>query len=156
MNGSPVLGFMSSTYSPDLGATRAPPTKFSSRSIGPPCPGALPRPRRHSHIRSLKARMIGKFRKPGVEGLDPDQMSRYGVGIRNPAPVPGRTTTMPGRAPAKPRTPAPRPRSTDASVVAPVSLDDVDRKIIGVLQRDGRCPYGTIAKQVGLSEAAVR
>ncbi|HEV3328682.1 MAG TPA: Lrp/AsnC family transcriptional regulator, partial [Acidimicrobiales bacterium] len=43
-----------------------------------------------------------------------------------------------------------------ASVVAPVSLDDVDRKIIGVLQRDGRCPYGTIAKQVGLSEAAVR
>jgi Lrp/AsnC family transcriptional regulator for asnA, asnC and gidA len=63
---------------------------------------------------------------------------------------------MPGRAPAKPRTPAPRQRSTDASVVAPVSLDDVDRKIIGVLQRDGRCPYGTIAKQVGLSEAAVR
>ena len=39
---------------------------------------------------------------------------------------------------------------------AAVPLDDVDRKIIGVLQGDGRCPYGTIADQVGLSEAAVR
>lgn len=63
---------------------------------------------------------------------------------------------MPGRAPAKPRTPTARPRPTDTTVTTPVSLDDVDRKIIGVLQRDGRCPYGTIAKQVGLSEAAVR
>ena len=63
---------------------------------------------------------------------------------------------MPGRAPAKPRRPTARPRPTDTSVTAPVTLDDVDRKIIGVLQRDGRCPYGTIAEQVGLSEAAVR
>jgi Lrp/AsnC family transcriptional regulator for asnA, asnC and gidA len=37
-----------------------------------------------------------------------------------------------------------------------VALDDVDRKIISVLQRDGRAPYGAIADQVGLSEAAVR
>jgi Lrp/AsnC family transcriptional regulator for asnA, asnC and gidA len=37
-----------------------------------------------------------------------------------------------------------------------VALDDVDRKIISVLQRDGRTPYGTIAEHVGLSEAAVR
>ncbi len=63
---------------------------------------------------------------------------------------------MPGHAPTKRGTPAPKPRPTDASSGAPVSLDDVDRKIIGVLQRDGRCPYGTIAAQVGLSEAAVR
>ena len=31
-----------------------------------------------------------------------------------------------------------------------------NRAIIEALQRDGRCPYGTIAQQVGLSEAAVR
>jgi Lrp/AsnC family transcriptional regulator for asnA, asnC and gidA len=37
-----------------------------------------------------------------------------------------------------------------------VALDAIDRKIIGVLQGDGRCAYGTIADQVGLSEAAVR
>ena len=37
-----------------------------------------------------------------------------------------------------------------------MALDDVDRRIISVLQGDGRCPYGTIAEQVGLSEAAVR
>ncbi len=41
-------------------------------------------------------------------------------------------------------------------MTTPVVLDDVDRQIISVLQRDGRCPYGTIAEQVGLSEAAVR
>lgn len=63
---------------------------------------------------------------------------------------------MPRRAPAAPKTTATRPRASEPSAAAPVSLDDVDRKIIGVLQRDGRCPYGTIAQQVGLSEAAVR
>src|SRR3974390_1599629 len=36
------------------------------------------------------------------------------------------------------------------------TLDDADRKIIGLLQRDGRRPYGAIAEDVGLSEAAVR
>ena len=51
---------------------------------------------------------------------------------------------------------APRRRSSETTVTGPVTLDDVDRKIIGVLQGDGRCPYGTIADQVGLSEAAVR
>jgi Lrp/AsnC family transcriptional regulator, regulator for asnA, asnC and gidA len=61
---------------------------------------------------------------------------------------------MPGRAPANRG--AASSRSTDVTVTSPVALDDVDRKIIGVLQRDGRCPYGTIAQQVGLSEAAVR
>jgi Lrp/AsnC family transcriptional regulator for asnA, asnC and gidA len=35
-------------------------------------------------------------------------------------------------------------------------LDDCNRAIIEALQRDGRLPYGTIAEEVGLSEAAVR
>jgi len=41
-------------------------------------------------------------------------------------------------------------------VAASTALDDADRKIIGMLQRDGRRPYGAIAEDVGLSEAAVR
>lgn len=35
-------------------------------------------------------------------------------------------------------------------------LDDTNRAIIEALQRDGRRPYGSIAEEVGLSEAAVR
>ncbi len=35
-------------------------------------------------------------------------------------------------------------------------LDDANRAIIEALQRDGRLPYGAIADEVGLSEAAVR
>src|SRR4051794_23432204 len=35
-------------------------------------------------------------------------------------------------------------------------LDDVSKKIIEQLQADGRRPYATIGKAVGLSEAAVR
>lgn len=35
-------------------------------------------------------------------------------------------------------------------------LDDANRAIIEALQRDGRLAYGTIAEEVGLSEAAVR
>ncbi len=35
-------------------------------------------------------------------------------------------------------------------------LDDANRAIIEALQRDGRLPYGSIAEEVGLSEAAVR
>ncbi|RDI67959.1 Lrp/AsnC family transcriptional regulator [Nocardia pseudobrasiliensis] len=38
---------------------------------------------------------------------------------------------------------------------APV-LDDIARQIIAQLQEDGRRPYATIGKAVGLSEAAVR
>jgi Lrp/AsnC family transcriptional regulator for asnA, asnC and gidA len=37
-----------------------------------------------------------------------------------------------------------------------VVLDDVSKAIIEQLQQDGRRPYATIAKAVGLSEAAVR
>lgn len=43
--------------------------------------------------------------------------------------------------------------------MAPTStgvLDEVSRAIIEQLQEDGRRPYGTIGKAVGLSEAAVR
>jgi Lrp/AsnC family transcriptional regulator, regulator for asnA, asnC and gidA len=36
------------------------------------------------------------------------------------------------------------------------SLDDVSKAIIELLQADGRTSYATIAKSVGLSEAAVR
>jgi len=35
-------------------------------------------------------------------------------------------------------------------------LDDIDRRIISHLQRDGRRPYTVIARDVGLSEAGVR
>ena len=37
-----------------------------------------------------------------------------------------------------------------------VPLDEVSKAIIEQLQEDGRRPYGTIGKAVGLSEAAVR
>jgi Lrp/AsnC family transcriptional regulator for asnA, asnC and gidA len=37
-----------------------------------------------------------------------------------------------------------------------VALDEVSKAIIGQLQEDGRRPYSTIGKTVGLSEAAVR
>ena len=36
------------------------------------------------------------------------------------------------------------------------TLDQVDRALIDELQRDGRASYATLAKTVGLSEAAVR
>jgi Lrp/AsnC family transcriptional regulator for asnA, asnC and gidA len=35
-------------------------------------------------------------------------------------------------------------------------LDSLDRKIIVALQQDGRRAYGSIAEEIGLSEAAVR
>jgi len=38
----------------------------------------------------------------------------------------------------------------------PGVLDEANRAIIEALQRDGRRPYGAIAEEVGLSEAAVR
>ena len=37
-----------------------------------------------------------------------------------------------------------------------MALDDVSRAIVEQLQEDGRRPYATIGKAVGLSEAAVR
>jgi len=37
-----------------------------------------------------------------------------------------------------------------------VKLDDVDRRIIGALQADGRRPYSRIATELGVSESVVR
>jgi Lrp/AsnC family transcriptional regulator for asnA, asnC and gidA len=36
------------------------------------------------------------------------------------------------------------------------TFDDVDRRIIAHLQQDGRRPYTTIARDIGISEAGVR
>jgi Lrp/AsnC family transcriptional regulator, regulator for asnA, asnC and gidA len=47
-------------------------------------------------------------------------------------------------------------RVTILGVTEPVSLDDVNKRIIDQLQRDGRMSYAALAKEVGLSEAAVR
>jgi Lrp/AsnC family transcriptional regulator for asnA, asnC and gidA len=62
--------------------------------------------------------------------------------------------------------PASRPqRQSDASEerssfelinTVPGVLDAPDRKIISLLQQDGRRAYGAIAEEIGLSEAAVR
>ncbi len=38
----------------------------------------------------------------------------------------------------------------------PPALDEVNKRIIDQLQRDGRMSYAALAKQVGLSEAAAR
>jgi Lrp/AsnC family transcriptional regulator for asnA, asnC and gidA len=51
--------------------------------------------------------------------------------------------------PRKERDPAERP-------TAVVVIDDIDKALIEGLQEDGRIPYTKLAKQVGLSEAAVR
>jgi len=37
-----------------------------------------------------------------------------------------------------------------------IDLDDADKSLVELLQRDGRLPYTRLAAQVGLSEAAVR
>lgn len=46
--------------------------------------------------------------------------------------------------------------TTGAPRPTPPALDDIAKQIIELLQTDGRMPYAAIAKQVGLSEAAVR
>jgi Lrp/AsnC family transcriptional regulator for asnA, asnC and gidA len=40
--------------------------------------------------------------------------------------------------------------------VTDVALDEINKQIIEHLQRDGRMSYATLAKTIGLSEAAVR
>jgi Lrp/AsnC family transcriptional regulator for asnA, asnC and gidA len=47
-------------------------------------------------------------------------------------------------------------RSSLELIPSPSALDQIDRKIIGLLQHDGRRAYGAIAEEVGLSETAVR
>ena len=46
--------------------------------------------------------------------------------------------------------------SPAAAPVPPVVLDDIDKRLIEALQRDGRLPYTQLGQEVGLSEAAVR
>jgi Lrp/AsnC family transcriptional regulator, regulator for asnA, asnC and gidA len=46
--------------------------------------------------------------------------------------------------------------SVDAPMPGRASLDEADRRIIEMLQADGRRAYGSIAEEVGLSETAVR
>jgi Lrp/AsnC family transcriptional regulator, regulator for asnA, asnC and gidA len=41
-------------------------------------------------------------------------------------------------------------------VTEPPFLDDVNKRIIDQLQQDGRMSYATLAKKIGLSEAAAR
>ncbi len=50
----------------------------------------------------------------------------------------------------------PRRDRDAADRTAPLVIDDVDKAIVEALQEDGRLPYTRLAKQVGLSEAAVR
>ena len=38
----------------------------------------------------------------------------------------------------------------------PIDLDDADKALVELLQRDGRLPYTRLAARIGLSEAAVR
>ncbi len=45
---------------------------------------------------------------------------------------------------------------TPREVPAPVILDETSKDLIELLQRDGRASYASLAKEVGLSEAAVR
>lgn len=49
-----------------------------------------------------------------------------------------------------------QPTSSSRSAGPPIVLDDIAKRIIEQLQRDGRRSYASIAKDVGLSEAAVR
>jgi Lrp/AsnC family transcriptional regulator, regulator for asnA, asnC and gidA len=46
--------------------------------------------------------------------------------------------------------------SSAPAPVPPVVLDDIDKRLIEALQRDGRLPYTQLGQEVGLSEAAVR
>ena len=50
----------------------------------------------------------------------------------------------------------PAPLGKNRGVTADTALDDINKQIIEHLQRDGRMSYATLAKEIGLSEAAVR
>src|SRR5262245_25189538 len=47
-------------------------------------------------------------------------------------------------------------RSADLHGLVPAKLDELDRKLVSLLQEDGRLPFTAMAKSVGLSHAAVR
>jgi Lrp/AsnC family transcriptional regulator for asnA, asnC and gidA len=48
------------------------------------------------------------------------------------------------------------PRPDGHGAARPVDLDDVDRRLLRILQADGRTSYATMAPEVGLSAPAVR
>lgn len=50
----------------------------------------------------------------------------------------------------------PSNRYQSANAAAPLSLDATSKRLIELLQEDGRASYAALAKVVGLSEAAVR
>ena len=80
---------------------------------------------------------------------------------RRAADPTGATAADTGPGPERIDMPAERDMRDDPMVddggqtVAPL-LDPANRAIIEALQKDGRRPYGAIAEEVGLSEAAVR
>jgi Lrp/AsnC family transcriptional regulator for asnA, asnC and gidA len=86
----------------------------------------------------------------------------------HPDPYPATTVRSPSTRPIPSRKPAAVQRQenvedsrsgvtdADAPVGGAPTLDAANRAIIEALQRDGRRPYGSIAEEVGLSEAAVR
>ncbi len=80
-----------------------------------------------------------------------DDIRSHGVGDDHRAKV----QKMPGRVPEKGPKKVPKPSGVDVAS-STNGLDTVDRRIVELLQRDGRRPYGAIAEDVGLSEAAVR
>lgn len=46
--------------------------------------------------------------------------------------------------------------SPAAASVTPLDMDEIDLRIIAVLREDGRMPYRSIARELGLTEATVR
>jgi Lrp/AsnC family transcriptional regulator for asnA, asnC and gidA len=47
-------------------------------------------------------------------------------------------------------------RSADLHGLVPAKLDEFDRRLVGLMQDDGRLPFTAMATAVGLSHAAVR
>jgi Lrp/AsnC family transcriptional regulator for asnA, asnC and gidA len=47
-------------------------------------------------------------------------------------------------------------RSPDLHRLVPAKLDEYDRKLVSLMQQDGRLPFTAMAQSVGLSHAAVR
>jgi Lrp/AsnC family transcriptional regulator for asnA, asnC and gidA len=69
---------------------------------------------------------------------------------------PDREQPMPATKPQRPSQANEARSNIEFINSAPGALDSLDRRIISLLQKDGRRAYGAIAEEVGLSEAAVR
>jgi Lrp/AsnC family transcriptional regulator, regulator for asnA, asnC and gidA len=96
-----------------------------------------------------KTREIARDSQPKVrKSYTPDTWR-----IRNPSPLRLRTDAIAGNMAPVTRTTHPPRRGRSSPETR---LDDVAKRIIELLQEDGRQSYAAIAKAVGLSEAAVR